>query len=248
VRVRWRGGDPITVTGPFDHAGEPRAAADVVVFTAFLASDDAGDTDVYLFHADTGALDLVAGGPAQQRFADVSDALVAVTDFIEDPDGRFDQNDTDLADLDLYDRASHQLTRRTNPGKDAFPVLVGEGHLGYLHWGDVHPEPKFQAYGLRLASLAEPAAADVHLADVTSANAFVLPSANGDWFEWVTQDLLATTTDRAVLWRASAAASTPTPARATSAFDLGAPAPMPSATLIAARMAGGALTLRAVAR
>jgi hypothetical protein len=38
------GGSAQAVAGPFDHAGEPRATGDSVVFTAWLSADEIGDT------------------------------------------------------------------------------------------------------------------------------------------------------------------------------------------------------------
>ena len=71
-----------------------------------VGGDALGDTDVQLYVPTTGVTTTIAGGPGQQRFADVDDDWIAVTDFSEDPDGRFDANETDLADV-VLDPAVH---------------------------------------------------------------------------------------------------------------------------------------------
>ena len=197
VRV-FAGGTTTTLSGAFDHAGEPRAASNAVVFTGWSAADANGDTDVFMYLVGTGQIVPVAVGPAQQRFADANDTFVAFTDFAEDPDGRYDQNDTDLADIGVYDRGTKTTTTRKNPGKDAFPVLASDDRFGYLHWGDVHPEPKFTAFGVRAARVGTAAATDVALADVTNAVRFVMPSGANGTLDWIAPD----TSGSEHLWRA----------------------------------------------
>src|SRR5262249_55681428 len=100
VRVMaW--GNVVTIPGPFDHAGEPRATDGEVVMTGWATPDDAGDTDIYLFAPGDAEAVAIAKGPGQQRFPDISATHIAFADFSEDPDGRFDQNGTDLADIVL---------------------------------------------------------------------------------------------------------------------------------------------------
>ena len=77
-----------------------------------VGGDALGDTDVQLYVPTTGVTTTIAGGPGQQRFADVDDDWIAVTDFSEDPDGRFDANETDLADVVLYERRTGKLSPR----------------------------------------------------------------------------------------------------------------------------------------
>ena len=197
VRV-FAGGSTTTVSGTFDHAGEPRAASNAVVFTGWNVADANGDTDVFMYMVGTGETVPVATGPAQQRFADANDTFVAFTDFAEDPDGRYDQNDTDLADIGIYDRTTKATTTRKNPGKDAFPVLASDDRFGYLHWGDVHPEPKFSAFGVRAGRVGTLAATDAALADVVNASRFVMPSGGSGSLEWIAPD----TTGTEQLWRA----------------------------------------------
>src|SRR5262245_7659615 len=86
VRVRVNG-TTTTMTGAFDHAGEPRATADAVVFTAWRGVDTLADTDVLSYEVASTRTEVVFGGAGQQRFADVSRGYVAAADFSEDPDG-----------------------------------------------------------------------------------------------------------------------------------------------------------------
>jgi hypothetical protein len=188
VRFVADGAPAVTVDGDFDHAGEPRAADDAVVFTAFATPDDQGDTDVMLVDVGSGAVSLVGGGVGQQRFADVSATHVAYTDFAEDPDGRFDGDGTDLADVVVVERATGHVTRRAKPGKQAFPMLGANGALAYLDWSSVHPEPKFQAYDIEVASIDAAPAADALLAHVQTVGAYVRPTASGALVDWIAQD------------------------------------------------------------
>lgn len=192
-------GGTVKVTGSFDHASEPRAFGSVVVFTAWASADPLADTDVWLWDTKSSTASLVVGGPAQQRFADVNAKWVAFTDFSEDPDGRWDQNDTDLADVVLWNRATKAVTPRKIVGKEAFPVLVGDDLLGYVHWSDVHPEPKFQAFGVRGARVGADPSTDVVVADVKDATRFWLPSGNGGTIDWIAPESLG---GPELLWRA----------------------------------------------
>jgi hypothetical protein len=187
VRVRFAD-RTTTVTGAFHHSGEPRTAANSVVFTGWKASDDLGDTDVYLWDASRGSLAVVYEGPAQQRFADVSEGLVAYTDFAEDPDQRFDDNHDDRADVVVYDRATRVLTTRKVDGKQAFPMIASASQIAYLHWdwSEIHPEPKFVAYWLRVAGVGVPPASDVNIAHVTNfAPPYVRPTVGPSTLEWI---------------------------------------------------------------
>ena len=241
VRV-FRGGTTTTLTGDFEHAGEPRAAGDAVAFTGWKFADANGDTDVFLHLVATGETLAVATGPAQQRFADASNGYVAYTDFSEDPDGRYDMNDTDLADIGVYDRTTRATVTRKNPGKDAFPVLTDGDRFGYLHWGDVHPEPKFQAFGVRSGRVGSLAATDVALADVTNAFRFTMPTGKSGAIEWIAPD----TTGVERLYRAPADGT----ATAKPILDGGFLfAPQSSAGMtVAAVSNAGTMTLRYVAR
>lgn len=230
------------VTGGFDHFSEPRAFGGVVVVTAWVTSDPLGDSDVVLYDVASASTAVVASGPGQQRFADVNDKLVVFTDFSEDPDGRFDGNDTDLADIVVHDRATKVSTPRKATGKQAFPVLVGDDVLGYLHWGDVHPEPKFQAFGVRGARVGTPPSSDAIIADVTNATRFWLPSGRGATLDWIAPDA----NGKESLWRAPADGSSVKTSVLDGSFA-GAPQASSALTIVAVR-SGATTSLRAVAR
>ncbi len=167
VRVHDANGT-VTVGGDFDHAGEPRVAVDAVVFTGWRDVDDHGDTDVFLFKPSTGEVTVIAGGPAQQRFADVSATHIAWTDFAEDPDGFFGDDSNDMADVVVLARETNEQTTRKQSGKQAFPLLGAAGKVAYLDWGLVHPEPKFSAYGIRLGPIAGDGTDDADVANTTT--------------------------------------------------------------------------------
>ncbi len=246
VRVRTAGAT-FTVSGPFDHAGEARAAADAVVFTGWRSADPVGDTDVFVVDAVTRAARLVLGGPGQQRFADISRGAIAATDFSEDPDGTFNDNETDLADVVLFDRATSQVTRRPRTGKQAFPMIASPTRLGYLDWATVHPEPKLAAYVLRVGDMAGPAEADVTLATVTDASGqYVLPSGRNGVIEWVQRPMGASP----ALFKAPADLSSPAAAvPGLDGLELFAPALAASFTLLGTRASGSTdVVLTAIAR
>ncbi len=226
----------------FDHAGEPRASNGVVVFTAWSAAADTSDTDVLLYRATDDGLVVVAGGPAQQRFADISDGKIAVTDFIEDPDGTFNENDADLADIGILDRASGVYTLRKSPGKDAFPVLVSDDALGFLHWGDHRPEPKFQAFAVMGAVLGLPPSSDKLLSDVMT-NIFIRPSGRYGELFWVTQSM----TDGTYALNHAKTDGSQAAAVSNLGGALGAPAAAKAFTLVAVQT-GSLQSLHAVAR
>ena len=127
-----------------------------MVFTTWTTADPLGDTDVALYLLSTQEVVPVVSRPSQQRFAEISETHIVFTDFSEDPDGHYDANSNDLADIGVYDRATHEITIRALAGKQAFPLLLAGGSLAYLHWDwvEVHPEPKLAAYHLRVGSLA----------------------------------------------------------------------------------------------
>jgi hypothetical protein len=184
VRVSYRGTIQ-TLSGDFNHAGEPRATTDAVVLTAFLGPNPTDDTDVYLYDVATDQLSKVASGPGQQRFADVSATHVAVTDFSEDPRGYFDEYDS-IADVVVIDRESGVATARKRSGKQAFPLLGSDGALVYLDWGAVHPEPKFSQFGLRAGVLDSPVDADYDIKlEVHTDPAYVRPSLRGQHVDFV---------------------------------------------------------------
>jgi hypothetical protein len=223
------GGSAQAVTGPFDHAGEPRAAGDSVVFSAWLSADDNGDTDVYLFDVAGGSATLIGGGPKQQRFADVSQSHVAYSDFVEDPNGFYAGDGSSLADVVLVARASGEKTALPKPGKQAFPMLGSSGVLGFLEWVMVHPIPKLQAYALISVPLADPGATPTKIADVES-EVRVRPLAQGGLFEWVVRWQGTTT-----LFRAPVDGSALPTAVPVSAAELHAPVANETTTVLAVR-------------
>lgn len=205
VRVHG-GGATFTPAGAFDHAGEPRAAVDAVAFTAWSGADALSDTDVMVVDVASRTVRTVLGGPGQQRFADISKGTLAATDFSEDPDGTFNDNETDQADIILFDRVSSAVTRRPRAGKQAFPILATAARLGYLDWALVHPEPKLSQYALRVGDLAGRPEADVELAIVTDASGqYVLPSGQGGVIMWIDRPLGGS----AALWQAPVDLSRP---------------------------------------
>jgi hypothetical protein len=232
VRVSYRG-TVRTLSGSFDHAGEPRAAADGVVFTIWTSADPLGDTDVDLFLPETGQLVSVVRGPSQQRFADISPERIAFTDFSEDPDGRYDGGG-DLADIGVYDRSTHAITERRLAGKQAFPMLLAGEQLAYLHWDffEIHPEPKLSAYHLRAVSLKGPALPDLEIATVVAGTPpYVRPAAHASTLEWVDSP-----NGKFRLWRAPAdASSEPLAVPGLGGLALYAPAPTQSFTVLATR-------------
>ena len=181
-----KGAPAFTVTGPFALAGEPRASGNTVVFTAWNGPNAADDTDIWLFDIATGAKRMVLGGAGQQRFADVSLEYVVASDFSEDSDGRFDGNETDVADLVFLDRASGVASTRRLPGKQSFPILGAGDAVAYLDWAIIHPEPKLQAYGVKSGQLAAAATGDRTIATVEYVSTtYARPSLTGSTLEWV---------------------------------------------------------------
>ncbi|APR85636.1 Hypothetical protein A7982_10985 [Minicystis rosea] len=243
VRVRDAKGT-VTIAGDFDHAGEPRVAADAVVFTGFREADDDGDTDVFLFTPSTGAVTVVASGPAQQRFADVSTTHVAWTDFAEDPDGTFGADSIDVADVVVLDRGTNTATTRKLEGKQAFPMLGAAGKIAYLDWGLVHPEPKFSAYGIRLGPLGGDGSDDADVANLTTQILYVRPVTRGDRIAWVTTDGAGSSLQERRVDLES-------PEETVNVFpsgDVFGPSASDSMTLVGASGTNGSVTLRAFTR
>jgi hypothetical protein len=244
VRVRYSD-KTTTLAGAFDHAGEPRATSDAVVFTAWTSADEQGDTDVWLYLPGSGELTAIVTGAGQQRFADVSPTHVAVSDFSEDPDGRYDGSG-DLADIVLYDRVTRASTSRPLAGKQAFPMLGDNGLLAYLHWelSEVHPEPKLAGYHLKVGALAADGSADRELAKVVAqAPPYIRPAMSQGVVEWV-----ASPDNTYRMFRARADSSAEPVAVKQSPLPLYAPAPASAFTLLATRAADAAARLEAVQR
>jgi hypothetical protein len=183
VRVNTGAGS-ITLTGAFDHAGEPKAARDAVAFTAFSAREASSDSDVLLYDVGTATTSVALGGPGQQRFPDISETLVAASDFSEDPEGYFDEASS-VADIVLFSRADGSVTSRPKPGKQAFPMLGKDGLLAYLSWGAVHPEPKFSAFGLFVGQASSTPESDGLVRDIQTNPSYLRPSVRGTLVDFI---------------------------------------------------------------
>lgn len=247
VRARQQTGAVVEAAGAFHHAREPRVADGVLVFTAFAGADDLSDSDVYSLDLATSAVTLIAGGPGQQRWPDVSVTHVAWSDFSEDPDGRLDGNDTDVCDVVVASRAALGApSRLSREGKQAFPQLDGASVV-FLDWPAVHPEPKLQHFGLRVWQHAAPAPQlDQLVADVShdaaAGETHVRPAVLDGVVAWVGRD--STGASRVF----TSSTSTPSPS-AVSGFSSAAFAPTLTAThVLAATGSSSAPTLSVVAR
>jgi hypothetical protein len=233
-----------TIAGAFDHAGEPRAADDAVIFTGWLSADEKGDTDVLLYTPSSGALTVLGTGPGQQRFADVSATHAAWSDFAEDPDGTFDDNGNDVADLVVLDRGTMTAVTRKRPGKQAFPALGADGRIAYLDWPLVHPEPKFAEYELRIGDVAGDGASDAHVDYITTQVPYMRPAARGDRLEWVSSSLGGPTLMR----RSADLASPAETVQVFQGLTVFGPSAAVGITLVGASVAGGGVALRAFTR
>ena len=250
VRIRT-GGVVQTARGAFQSAGEPRASGASVVFTAWNGPTAADDTDVWLYDVSDAEprAHLAVGGPGQQRSADVSSDYVAVSDFGEDPDLRFDNDGKDLADVVVLERATGRLLPRRLAGKQAFPMLADGGVLAYLDWSGIHPEPKFVGYQLRSGAVLGDPGADRSIADVLYASSdYARPAVSGGTLEWI-----ANPDGRTTLYRARADGSSAALAvKGLEDLRLYAPSPTSAGfTVLAASRIGRAESaprLRAVAR
>ncbi len=246
VRAR-RGGETGTIPGPFDHAGEPRVEGGAVVLTGWLTADEAGDTDVFLYETGQAEAVRIASGPGQQRFPDISATHVAFADFSEDPDGRFDEDARDLADIVVYDRRTRRATLRAREGKQAFPMLGAGERIAYLEWAPAHPEPKFEQFELRIGDIVAPGSGDAVAASIAIASApFVLPAVRGELVEWVERPEVG---GEASLRRRPADLSAPAvEVPGLSGLELFGPSASATITVLGARSPGGALELRGIPR
>ncbi len=227
----------LRVSGAFDHAGEPRLSAGALVFTAWKGDGDLSDSSINVFDLATETLlELDANG--QQRFADVSATHVLYTDFGEDPDGTFNNNETDVADIAIYDRVARTTTTRKLTGKQAFARVADTSAMIYLSWKLIHPEPKLAAYELMTGPISANVTADREVALVTqnAASGYILPSAQNGLVEWVGGDGLADSATR--LWRTRLDVIAPVSVDGLDALSLGAPAAHPQFTLLSVRPNG----------
>jgi hypothetical protein len=237
----------IVVDGPFDRAAEPRIATNGVVFTAWLSPEATADADIALYDPTTGKLEFIATGPGQQRFADISTTHIAWADFSEDPDGRFDNDSFDIADIVVFDRQSGNASPRPREGKQAFPMLGATGKLAFLDWNLVHPEPKLVAYDLRIADIEAPLTDSVLVESIQTSAPYVRPVARGKFLEWVAiVDMLD---PRTALWRSSTdTMGDPTLVHGPSAVNRFAPTASDEMTFIGVQNVDGSVELEAFER
>jgi hypothetical protein len=249
VRVRGESDAavPVTIQGAFDHAGEPRAAADAVVFTAWLGPKDTDDTDIFLYRPATQEVAAVSPTPKQQRFPDISATHLAWADFSGDLDGYYTDASSYAheADVVLFDRATSTATTRHAPGKQAFPILGATGKVAYLDWVDVQPEPKLDAYTLRIGDLGAPIEGDSVVAQISTTLLHVRPVARGPLLEWVASvdgSPLQLQRQRADL------AEPPVTLPGLDGLQILGPVASDRLTLVGVRKPGAAVELRAFAR
>jgi hypothetical protein len=247
VRVKGASGAAVTIQGAFDHAGEPRAADDAIVFTGWLGPKDTDDTDIFLYRPDAQVVATVGAGPKQQRFADVSATHIAWTDFSGDASGYYKDiySSDDEADVVVFDRATNVTTKRHRPGKQAFPILGAKGKVAYLDWVGVQPEPKLDGYALKIANLGAPVEQDALVSAIYTPFIHVRPVARGSLIEWVG------TPPNQGSQMLRQAADLATPAVVLPGLDgmqLVGPTASDAITLVGVQKSGGPVELRAFAR
>lgn len=233
-----------TLRHGLDHGGEPRATRDAVVFTAFAGAQRSDDSDVYLYDVARDEIAPVAVGPGQQRFADVSETHVALTDFSEDPRGYFDEV-ASISDVLIVERSTGQRLLRHLTGKQAFPLLGRDGELLYLDWGAVHPEPKFSQFWLKSGTIAQAPEQDASVTaeQVRTDPAYVRPSLHGSNVDYIDTRAGMVGLYRVTLGRLDA----PSVTSLGTASQLLGPVAGDTLTLVATRQ-GDSLTLVAVPR
>jgi hypothetical protein len=247
VRVKGATGAPVTLTGAFNHAGEPRAAEDAVVFTGWLGPNDTDDTDIYLYRLATKELTAVSPAPKQQRFADISATHLTWTDFSGDASGYYKDlySPDDEADVVLFDRATSVATERHRPGKQAFSILGAEGKVAYLDWVGVQPEPKLDGYALQIANLGDPVESDALVSQIFTPLIHVRPVARGELLEWVGTSEGGQTQ---MLRRAANLVTPAIPLPGLAGMTLVGPTASDAITLVGVQKGGVAVELRAFAR
>jgi hypothetical protein len=245
--VKGATGAAVTLAGAFDHAGEPRAAEDAVVFTGWLGPKDTDDTDIYLYRLATKELTAVSPAPKQQRFADISATHLTWTDFSGDASGHYkDQySSTDEADVVLFDRATSVATERHRPGKQAFSILGAKGKVAYLDWVGVQPEPKLDGYALQIANLGDPVESDALVSQIFTPLIHVRPVARGELLEWVGTSEGGQTQ---MLRRAANLVTPAIPLPGLAGMTLVGPTASDAITLVGVQKGGVAVELRAFAR
>jgi hypothetical protein len=245
VRVRFDGRVE-SMSGAFVRAEEPRVNRDAVVFTGFLGPGRDDDSDVYLFDVNARLLTVVASGPGQQRFADVSPTHVAITDFAEDPKGYFSEAGS-ISDIALIERASGTRTNRPLPGKQAFPLLGDKGVFAYLEWAAVHPEPKLGQFWLKVGYLGRPVSEDFNVkttGQVSTNPAYVRPSLHGSYLDFIDEGA-----DGAALYQVALGSSaTLVATKVEGSLRLFGPVAGEGFTLLASQRSGQSIALLAVPR
>lgn len=183
-------GSTSRLAGGFDHAGEPRATSDGVVFVGWMSADDASDTDIFVYERASKMVTPAIAAPGQQRFPDIDATRIAYSDFGEGgPTGAFSINQYAAADIVVFDRATKTKTSRPLMGKQAFPMLGPNGIVAYLDWGTIHPEPKFSEYRLKIGTGAD-TSADTEVATITNGVPYLRPSLRDGVFEWTSNGQL----------------------------------------------------------
>ena len=242
VQVRFAG-TTREVRGSYARNAQPRASSDAVVLSGFRSLEPRSDADVLLYEPLSRSLSVVGGGPGQQLFADVSATQVAYSDFSEDPDGAFDDDGRDLADLVLVERTSGAKHKLELAGKQAFPLFGAGDTLVYLHWQVDHPEPKLAAYAIMAGEMRSDRSRQ--LAQVETQPPYVRPSVYGATVEWVERPFGS---DQRVM-RVDMQRSQPASVFSMPGAELYATASSPHATLLAVRAPSQTSPrLRAIAR
>lgn len=189
---------PKAISGPFHHAGEARVSAGVskdggpagvVAFTGWLTADPKGDTDVFAYDPLTDTLTILADGPGQQRWPGTSNSEIAITDFHEDPDGRFDDDGADRADILVINRIANTRRAFPRPGLQAHARTCG--HALYRDWNAASAS----TYELR-ASDTYGSDPDVVVDAVPKSNLMDLQDCDQDHYEWIAPNA----NDVAQLW------------------------------------------------
>ncbi len=238
-------GNSTIIDGAFDHATEPRISTTAIAFTAWLGPETTANTDVALYTFAEKEIEILSPSPGQQRFADISNTHVAWSDFSEDPDGRFDEDMLDVAEIVVYDRQKKTTTVRTRLGKQAFPMLGAQGKIAFLDWNLVHPEPKLVAYDLRLVDIDDSFMDSVLVESIKTALPYIRPVARGELLEWVAlvEDV------GPALWRMRTdAVAVPVLVQEASSINRFAPVASETMTFVGVQSIDGSVTLEAFAR
>ncbi len=183
---------PKQITGPFHHAAEAKVSAGaksatapwgVVVFTGWATPDPKGDTDVYMYDPVADELTTLVGGPGQQRWPGTNSASIAVTDFGEDPDGRFDGDGKDRADIVRVTRLDGISKVVARPGFQSHAIPLGSG---VVYYDESTSDPKSVQIRYSVIEGSKPPDVQVDSLPLT-ARWFALAADGGD-LAWVSTD------------------------------------------------------------